>query len=123
MSEKKSKKALADEAAVAEKIASWPGGYRAIGERLHEVILETAPELQPRLWYGAAGYAKDGPVLVFFRVDEFMSFGLTEKANVAAGAGAADQLIGSAWYLKDDAGGLTAATEERIAEIVRHAVG
>ena len=57
------------------------GPHAAIGERLHEIIMETAPELKPRLWYGMPGYAKDGPVLVFFRKDAYGTFGITEKSN------------------------------------------
>ena len=109
-----------NEAAVLERIASWPGSYRAMGERIHEIILESVPELRPRLWYGMPGYAKGGPVLCFLRVDgEYMSFGLTEKANISLDDRATDQLMGSAWFLTE----LDEATEERIAAIVRRAAG
>ncbi|CAN5446187.1 hypothetical protein BH10ACT3_BH10ACT3_09020 [soil metagenome] len=115
----KSKKAVADEAAVVEKIASWPKPYNTIGKRLHKIVLDTDPELSPRLWYGSAGYARgSGPVLCFFRLDEYLSFGLTEKANISVDDGATDLLIGSAWFLTK----LDEPTEARIAEIVRKAV-
>jgi hypothetical protein len=106
-----------DEAAVMEKIAAMPDPYREIGERLHELILRSDPALQPRVWYGMPGYAKRGPVLCFFRVDEYMTFGLTEKANFSLEAGAADQLMPSAWFFTQ----LDDATAERIAAIVRKA--
>jgi hypothetical protein len=48
-----------------------------------------------------------------------MSFGLTEKANLTRPADATDQLIESAWFLRD----LDEATEARIANIVRTAAG
>ncbi len=73
------------------------------------------PDLKPRPWYGMPGYAKDGPVLVFFRVDDYMTFGLTEKANLTIEEGAKDQLMPSAWFLTD----LDDATEAKIADIVR----
>jgi hypothetical protein len=113
MTEKKS-----DDAAVLEKVAAWEEPYARIGRRLHEIITETAG-LQPRLWYGMPGYAKSksSPVICFFRVDDLMSFGLTEKANLADGA--ADKLIPSAWFLTD----LDADTEARIADIVTSAAG
>lgn len=110
-----------NEAAVTAKIAELPE-FSAVCARLHEVIMQAAPELQPRLWYGMPGYAlkKSSPVLCFFRDDKtgYVSFGLTEKAHLSPDEGANDQLMGGAWYLT----GLDAPTEERITEIVRSAV-
>ncbi|HWL00750.1 MAG TPA: DUF1801 domain-containing protein, partial [Microbacteriaceae bacterium] len=74
---------------VLDKIASYDPATREVLGRMHELILATAPDLKPRVWYGAAGYAKSAstPVLVFFRKDEFMTLGLTEKAAVAPAGG------------------------------------
>ena len=113
----KSTKRADDEKAVLERIAAMPGPYRAIGERLHRLILDSAPDLRARVWYGSAGYAKEGPVLCFFRVDDYMTFGLTEKANFTPKEGAADALMPCAWFLTE----LDAATEARLAAIVRQA--
>ena len=55
------------EAAVLAKIAAMPAPYRAMGERLHALILRSAPPLQPSLWYGMPAYAKDGKVICFFQ--------------------------------------------------------
>jgi hypothetical protein len=109
-----------DDAAVREKIAAM-NPFEKIAVRMHEVITEAAPELQPRLWYGMPGYAKSksSPVICFFRVDDYMTFGLTEKAHIARAAGATDHLIPSAWFLTE----LDTPTEERIADIVRKAAG
>jgi hypothetical protein len=105
---------------VLEKIAAMRAPYAATGKRLHALILESAPELKPRVWYGMPGYAKGaGPVLCFFRVDEkYMTFGLTEKAKHVRDEGAKDQLMASAWFFND----LNEATEKRIAAIVQRAV-
>lgn len=111
------KKKVDDEAAVLEKIAAMPEPYRQIGERLHTIILEAVPELKPRVWYGMPGYAKSGPVLCFFRVDKYMTFGLTEKAHFSLEDDATDQLMASSWFFSD----LDDATEARIIEIVRKA--
>ena len=109
-----------DAEAVAEKIAALPA-FRDVAARLHEVIVEAAPELQPRLWYGMPGYAtaKKSPVLCFFRVDDdrYVTFGLTEHAHHEPEPGADHQLMGSAWFLTE----LDALTEARVAEIVRRA--
>ncbi len=43
------------EAAVLAKIAAMPAPYRAMGERLHALILRSAPALQPAPWYGMPG--------------------------------------------------------------------
>ena len=117
MSTKKATKEAENLAAVLEKIPQMFGSHAAVGERLHEIITSAAPELKPRLWYGMPGYAKDGPVLCFFRMDDYVTFGLTEKANFPIEEGAPDQLMASAWFLNE----LDDATESRIAEIVRAA--
>jgi len=110
-----------DEVAVRDKIAALPA-FQDIAARLHEVILEAAPELQPRLWYQMPGYAtsKKSPVLCFFRVDDgqYLTFGLSEHAHHEPDPEAGHQLMGSAWFLT----GLDEPTEARIAEIVRRAV-
>jgi hypothetical protein len=106
-----------DEAAVLAKISAMPEPYRAIGERLHALILHSAPTLKPTLWYGMPGYAKEGKVICFFRADKYMTFGLTDKANLTREEGATHQLMGSAWFFTamDD------ATEAKLSEIVRKA--
>jgi hypothetical protein len=112
------KKNVSGEAAVLEKIAAMPESYRAMGERLHALILRSAPQLQPKLWYGMPAYSKGGKVICFFRVDKFMTFGLSEDANHALEEGAPHQLREAGWFLT----ALDGATEARIAAIVRKAV-
>jgi len=104
---------------VLDKIASHEPAAREVLQRMHEVVLAAAPDLKPRVWYGAAGYAKSAstPVLVFFRKDEFMTLGLTEKAAVAPAGGPDGLLMPCAWYFE----GLDEATERRVADIVRAA--
>ena len=119
MTDKKTKKAVDAEVAVLAKIAEWPEPYRAMGERIHKIVVTSVPELRPRLWYGMPGYAKGGPVICFFNVEDRMSFGLTEKAHTSLEEDATDQLIASAWFLTE----LDEPTEQRIAAIVRKAAG
>lgn len=84
------------EAAVREKIAAMPGPFAAVGERLHGLIRHNAPGLEPGLWYGMPAYKKDGKTVCFFRADKkYMTFGLTQEADLACEAG---QLIECAWY-------------------------
>ena len=106
------------EAAVLAKIAAMPEPYRGMGERLHALIRRAAPELYPRVWYGMPGYAKDGPVLVFFRADKYMTLGLTQDAKITREEGVPHQLMGSAWFFT----ALDDATEAQVSAIVRRAV-
>ncbi len=110
-----------DVTAVLEKIEAMAEPFKDMGRRLHEVIMDSVPTLVPRVWYGMPGYAKtkSSPVLCFFRADEYMSFGLTEKAHFTCDDESPDHLIESAWFLTD----LDEPTEMRIAAIVKQAVG
>ncbi|MEL6408432.1 MAG: DUF1801 domain-containing protein [Chloroflexota bacterium] len=118
-SNKKSKKQAEDEAAVLEKINEMPEPYDTIGKRVHEIIMESAPELKPRLWYGMPGYAASGPVLIYLRVDDpYMTFGFTEKVSLEPDANASDQLMASAWFFTS----LDQATETRLSKIARKVI-
>lgn len=105
---------------VLDKIAGMDEPRRGVMQRLHDVIVSAAPELKPRIWYGMPGYAKSAssPVLVFFRNDEVMTLGVTEKATLKPAGGEDGQLIPTAWYFD----GLDEVTEKRVAEIVRTAI-
>src|SRR5271163_800586 len=80
------------DAAVLEKIAAMPKPFSAMGKRVHAIILRSAPELQPRLWYGMPAYAKEGKTVCFFRADKnYMTFGFTQEAGLAPEKGAPHQ--------------------------------
>jgi hypothetical protein len=105
------------EAAVLAKIAAMRAPFRAMGERLHALILRNAPALRPTVWYGMTGYAKVGPVVCFFRADKYLTFGLTDKANFTREEGAPHQLMECAWFFS----ALDDATEAKLSAIVRKA--
>src|SRR5260370_24586486 len=68
------------EAAALAKIAAMPAPYRAMGERLHALIMRSAPALQPTVWYGMPAYAKVGKNVCFFRADErYMTVRFTQE--------------------------------------------
>ena len=97
------------------KIAAMPEHFREMGERLHALILRSAPALRPTVWYGMPAYARDGKTVCFFRADKkFMTLGLTQDANPAPEEGAANQLIASSWYFS----AMDQATEDAIAGII-----
>ena len=97
------------------KIAAMPAPCCAMGECLHALILRSAPALQPTLYYGMPWYAKDGKRVCFFRADKYMTFGLTEEANLTREEGAPHQLLASAWYFA----ALDDSTEAKLSAIVR----
>ena len=102
------------------KVETFSDKYRSVAKELHELIVSTAPQLEPRLWYGMPGYAlkSDGPVVVFFREDKYISFGLTENANLTEFGSPDDGLVVSAWYLTK----LNAEAAVKIADVVRRVV-
>ena len=107
------------EKAVRENIAAMPQPDRAMAERIHEIVRASAPDLQPRTWYGMPAYTKEGKVVCFFKsADKFKSryatFGFEEAANLDDGA---------MWPTSFALTGLTAAEEKKIAALVKKAVG
>jgi len=103
------------EAAVRAKIAAMQEPYRSMGERLHALILRSAPALEPATWYGMPAYAKDGKTVCFFRADKkYMTFGFTQEANLTHEEGAPHQLIESAWYFS----ALDEPTEAKLSAMV-----
>jgi uncharacterized protein YdhG (YjbR/CyaY superfamily) len=106
------------ESDVLAKIAEMPDHDRAIAERLHAVIMASAPGLSPRTWYGMPAYAKDGKVVCFFQgahkfKTRYATLGFSDKANLDEGA-----MWPNAFALKE----LTAAEEARISALVKKAL-
>jgi uncharacterized protein YdhG (YjbR/CyaY superfamily) len=106
------------EADIRAKLAEMPEPDRSLGERLHALIRETAPDLTPRTWYGMPAYAKDGKVLVFFQAAakfgaRYATLGFNDVAQLDDGP-----MWPTAYALVD----LTDEAEARIRELVRRAV-
>ena len=112
-------KAKQDEDDLFAKIAELPEADRVIGERLHALVKEEAPQLEPRLWYGMPAYAKDGDVVCFFQnaskfKARYATLGFSDKARLD------DSTMWPTAYALTE---LTAANEKRIAALVKRAVG
>ena len=112
-------KSQGDERDVLEKIAEMPDADRALGERVHALVTETAPELTPRTWYGMPAYAKDGKVVCFFRSaakfkSRYATLGFSDKANLDDGP---------MWPTDFALTALNADVEKRIVALVKRAVG
>lgn len=109
----------AGEADVLAAIAALPEDDRAMAARVHELVLEAAPHLAPRTFYGMPAYAKDGKVVCFFQSKlkfkvRYSTLGFQPDARLDDG---------DMWPVAFALSSLTAATERRIAELVEKAAG
>ncbi|WP_030671393.1 DUF1801 domain-containing protein [Streptomyces sp. NRRL B-1347] len=107
------------ESDVLAKIAEMAEPDRGMAERIHAIVKATAPELTPKTWYGMPAYAKDGKVVCFFQSaakfkSRYATLGFNDDARLDEGA-----MWPTAFALTE----LTAAEEERIAGLIKRAVG
>jgi uncharacterized protein YdhG (YjbR/CyaY superfamily) len=117
-----SRRSPADERAEGEqevraKIAEMPEPDRAMAERIHALVTESAPAFVPRTYYGMPAYAKDGKVICFFQPASkfkvrYSTFGFQPDARVDDG---------EMWPVAFAVTKLTAGVEARIAELVKKA--
>lgn len=106
------------EVEVLAKLAEMPESDRAIGEQLHAIIKAAAPTLSAKLWYGMPAYAKDGKIVCHFQpADKFK----TRYAMLCFSDTAAldDGVLWPTSYAVPE---LTAASEKKIAALVKQAV-
>src|SRR5690606_26403166 len=105
------------DAEVLKKLADAPGPYREIGERLHAIIRENAPELEPVLRWGIPFYTRAGKDVCYIKSgDGFLVFGFDETINPAyAEVESLHPVVWSVTSLDDD-------TEARITALVKQAV-
>jgi len=106
------------ESAVRAALESMPPADRALGERLHALVKESAPELVPKTWYGMPAYAKDGKVVCFFQsaakfTSRYATFGFNDSATL-------DQ--GTMWPVSFALKELTSADEKKLRALVKKAV-
>ena len=116
---KASKNRAEGEKAVRENIAEMTEDERAMAEGLHALILESAPELMPKTWYGMPAYALDNKVVCFFRAASkfdarYATLAFTDTAKLDDGA-----MWPTAYALVE----LTPEVEVTIAALVKRAVG
>ena len=101
------------------KIAEMSDPDRAIAERLHAIVTESAPALSPKTWYGMPAYARDDKVVCFFKPAEkfnsrYATFGFEDAAKLDDGA---------MWPTSFALTKLTAGDEAKIAALVKKAAG
>ncbi|WP_210479299.1 iron chaperone [Naasia sp. SYSU D00948] len=108
-----------DEGEVLAKIAEMPEPDRVMAERIHAIVRTAAPTLSPKTWYGMPAYAKDGKVVCFFQSahkfkSRYATLGFNDEARLDEG---------TMWPTSFALTRLTAEDEERIAALLRKAVG
>ncbi|CAL9344858.1 iron chaperone [Streptomyces sp. enrichment culture] len=115
----RAEKAAEAERDVLAKIAEMPDADRVMAERVHAVVTAAAPALAPRLWYGMPAYASDGKVVCFFQSAakfkaRYATLGFNDPARLDDGP-----MWATAFALTE----VTPQVEERIADLVKRAVG
>jgi uncharacterized protein YdhG (YjbR/CyaY superfamily) len=105
--------------AVLDSIAGMAPEDRAIAERVHVAVTQTAPELSPKTWYGMPAYAnEDDKVVLFFQNSgkfnyRYCTLGFQDTANLDDG-----DMWPVAYALK----GWSPQVEARVVELVKAAV-
>lgn len=105
--------------ACADALAKLEGTDHEIGNRLHAIVAEEAPHLDPKTWYGFPSYARDGKVVVFFTPaskfgERYASIGFNEDALLDDGI---------FWPTSFAVLGIDDEDEARLRELVRRAAG
>jgi len=116
---KASDRKAVDASAVLAAIAEMSESDRALAERLHAVITQAAPGLDPKLWYGMPAYASDGKIVCFFQAAEkfktrYATLGFNDVAHLDEGT-----MWPTAFALTQ----LAAADEARIVALIKRAAG
>lgn len=100
-----------------DAIEALEGTDRIVAERLHVIVLEEAPHLNPKTFYGFPAYAKDGKVVVFWQP--------ASKFSTRYGTVSFDETAqlddGPMWPVSFAVIEMTDAVEQRIREMVRTA--
>lgn len=101
------------------KIDELQDADKAFALRMHEVIMEAAPQLQPRTWYGMPAYAQDGKVVCFVQPrgkfeSRYHTLGFNDSAQLDDGA-----MWPSAYAIQQ----LTPEAEAQAAILVKRATG
>ena len=111
-------KKLSGEEQIRIKLAELSQEDQDLAWAIHELVLETAPELKPRTWYGMPAYYLDDKVICFFQpagqyTVRYGSFGFQDAANLDDG---------EFWPTSFAITGLNEKTRNQIAGLVKKAV-
>jgi uncharacterized protein YdhG (YjbR/CyaY superfamily) len=116
---KKSGGKVDGEADLLAKIREMPKADRDLAERIHRIVTQTAPGLQPKTWYSMPAYANaEGKIVCFFQSAakfkaRYATFGFNDAAMLDDGT-----MWPTSFALTTK---LTPADEKRIAALVKQA--
>jgi hypothetical protein len=101
-----------------EAIAKMKEPDRTMAKRIDKLVMEAAPDLAQRTWYGMPAYAKDDKVVCFFQdaqkfKSRYATFGFSDEAALDKGG-----MWPTSYALME----LTPAEEKKIADLVKKAV-
>jgi len=106
------------DAAVLAKLGDAPAPYAEIGTRLHHIIRESAPSLEPLVRWGIPFYTRGGEDVCYIKSGkDFIVFGFGEALNPAFEEGARMHPV--VWSITS----LDAETEAEIGALVKKAAG
>jgi uncharacterized protein YdhG (YjbR/CyaY superfamily) len=103
-----------------DAIAAMPDHDRALAERIHALVSESAPVLRPKTWYGMPAYVdENGKVVCFFKPASkfsarYATLGFTDVARLDGG---------DMWPTEYALTSASAAVATSIQTLVRKAVG
>jgi len=116
---KELKAAAEGEEAVETALKKMSPSDRAIGARVHELVMDAAPDLTPKTWYGMPAYAnKHGKVICYFKnagkfKSRYSELGFNDAASLDDG---------DMWPIVYALTKLTKTDEARITKLVKQAV-
>jgi uncharacterized protein YdhG (YjbR/CyaY superfamily) len=102
-----------------DAIGALTGRDRQIADRLHAIVTDVAPHLDPKTWYGFPSYARDGKVVVFYQPaskfdTRYGSIGFSEDAQLDDGV---------FWPAAFAVLEITDAVEQQLRSLVKRAAG
>ena len=109
----------AGEADIKEAIEKLTPEDQALAKKLHDLVSEVAPDLNPKTWYGFPSYARDDKVVVFYQPASKFD---TRYGTVTFQQDAALD-DGDMWAVSFAVVNVTDAVEKKIRSLVKKAAG
>jgi uncharacterized protein YdhG (YjbR/CyaY superfamily) len=112
-------KKLSGEQQIQLKLEEMSKSDKALALKVHKLVLQTAPELEAKTWYGMPAYYLNDKVICFFQAASkfkvrYCTFGFQEAAQVDDG---------EFWPTSYALTKMTPEVEKKIAKLVKRAVG
>lgn len=103
---------------VQDKIKAMAPADRKLATAVHKIVMDTAPDLQPKTFYGMQAYFKNDKVIVFFQdagkfKARYCTLGFQDSANLDSG---------TMWATSFAVLEITSEVEKKIRTLVKKAV-